>query len=153
MGHSDGSAPQGLSLIPLLVYRQNCLVSGLSGFASGAVIGAALGGLSGGLDAYRMGFRGQPLLQTIVSVAGNKALPFGAWMGVFSFSRCVLYGAGIRNNLVNAASAGFLAGCAATATQIPPNLWRNSLHLMGNNGIMSGAFAAFIPLVFQAVRF
>lgn len=117
------------------------------------MIGAALGGLSGGLEAYRLGLRGQPLVQTVVSVAGSRAIPFGAWMGVFSFSRCFLHGVGISNNFVNAASAGFLAGCAATATQIPPSLWRNSLHMMGNNGIMSGAFAAFIPLVFQAVRF
>lgn len=31
-----------------------------------------------------MGLRGPPLLQTVVSVAGNRAVPFGAWMGVFS---------------------------------------------------------------------
>jgi hypothetical protein len=48
------------------------------------VIGAALGGLSGGLEAYRLGLRGQPLVQTVVSVAGSRAIPFGAWMGVFS---------------------------------------------------------------------
>eukprot|EP00871_Galdieria_phlegrea_P003676 jgi/Galph1/4309/GphlegSOOS_G2978.1 len=150
---SNKNGSQGWALTPFLVYRRNCFSSGISGFASGAVVGAALGGLSGGLDAYRMGLRGQSLVQTILATAGNRAVPFGTWMGIYSFSRCGLYSVGVTGTFVNSASAGFLAGCAATATQIPPKLWNSSLHVIGNNGIMSGAFAAIIPLALQAARF
>jgi hypothetical protein len=92
-----------------------CSVIGVANFIQGGIVGGAVGTMHAVADGFTTGARHDPGFGRYVLAAGGaSAVSFGAWLGTYTSTKCVLKVSRGKSDLANSFGAGLLAGCVSS---------------------------------------
>lgn len=129
------------------VRQPNCLSVALHSGMRGAVVGGVFGGAMGLSTATQSGFRGSAVLTRAGQNAARNAVAFSSWTATYGLTKCALARVRGRDDVINAAVAGFLTGGVLTLATTGRQ-WRYHQQTILSNA----AGSAMVAVMFQALN-